>query len=135
VTASAGMLRQGDDVESVLATANQAFELALSQHATCEMARALTVVGATLDDSHDYAAAEATLRKAAAIIPHDQDVLGAWLVRMRLATLLEHMGRADEARAALTEAESIAEAGSYGSWAGQAAYQRSRLEDKAPDSH
>jgi tetratricopeptide (TPR) repeat protein len=133
-TASAWILRQGDDVERVLATANQAFELALSQHATREMARALTVVGATLDDAHDYAGAETTLRKAAAIIPNGHDVLDAWLVRIRLATVLEHTGRLDEARAILTEAASIAEAGSYGSWAGEAVYQRSRLERQAPGS-
>jgi tetratricopeptide (TPR) repeat protein len=133
-TASAWLLRQGDDVDRVLATANQAFELALSQHAPREMARALTVVGATLDDAHDYVAAEATLRRAAAIVPDGEDYLGAWLVRIRLATLLKHMGRLDDARAALTEAMRIAEAGSYGTWAGEAEYQRSQLDGKSPGS-
>ena len=130
-TSTAWMLRATSDVDGVLSAGNRAFELARAENAPRETGTALTVLGATFDDLGDFPNATQALRKAAAVISNNQYPAEAWLIRMRLATVLIHAGQPDAARAALDEAVRIATDGGLGTWAGEAEFQRSKLDGKA----
>ena len=125
-TMTAWVLRATSDVDGVLSAANRAFELAQAETAPWEMARALTVLGATLDDLGEFSSAEGALRKAAEIIPPDR-YEDAFLVRMRLAIVFEHSARLADARSVLEEAVRVAGEGSLGTWAGEAELRLSKL--------
>jgi hypothetical protein len=120
------VLRATTDVDGVLSAGNRAFELAQAENAPWEMARALTVIGATLDDLGEFVSAESTLRKAAEIIPLDR-YEDAFLIRMRLAIVFEHSARVADVRSMLEEAVRVAEHGSLGTWAGEAQHRLSKL--------
>jgi tetratricopeptide (TPR) repeat protein len=126
-TMTAWVLRATTDVDGVMSACNQAFELAMAENAPWEMARALTVLGATLDDLGEFVASERTLRKAAEILPPGQHFEDAFLIRMRLATVLEHNGRVEDARSMLEQAARVAEEGMLGTWAGEAQHRLSNL--------
>jgi hypothetical protein len=130
-TSTAWMLRATSDVDGVLSAGNRAFELARAESAPREIAAALTVLGATFDDLGDFPTATATLRKAAVVISDNQYPAEAWLIRIRLATVLVHAGQPDAARVALDEAVRIAKDGGLGTWAGEAEFQRSKLDGAA----
>jgi tetratricopeptide (TPR) repeat protein len=129
-TSTAWMLRATTDVDGVLSAGNRAFELAPAEKPPRETAAALTVLGATFDDLGDFPNATATLRKAAAVISDNHYPVEAWLIRIRLATVFIHAGQPDAARSALDEAVRIAKDGGLGTWAGEAEFQRSKLDGK-----
>jgi tetratricopeptide (TPR) repeat protein len=116
-TMLAWTLRATSDVDGVLKAGKEGFELAKAENAPWEMARALTVIGATLYDLGGLADAANALWNAAEIIPRDRYHEDAWLIRERLADVFERAGRLDDARSMLQEAVRLAEDGSLGAWA------------------
>jgi len=119
-------LRATTDVDGVLKAGKEGFELAKAENAPWEMARALTVIGATLYDLGELADAANVLWNAAEIIPRDRYHEDAWLIRMRLADVFDRAGRLDDARSMLQEAVRLAEDGSLG---GGAEWTRERLSE------
>jgi len=128
LTMRAWTLRATTDVDGVLQAGKQAFELALAENAPWEMARALTVIGATLYDLGELVDAANVLSTAAEVIPADRYQEDAWLIRTRLAQALVAGGRLEDARAMLELAVQVAEDGSLGAWAERAREELSELE-------
>jgi hypothetical protein len=97
-TMLAWTLRATTDVDGVLRAGAQALELARAEHARWETARALAVIGATLEDFGELGDAPRLLREAGEELPRDRDHEDAWFIGMRLGSLYKKAGHPELAR-------------------------------------
>ena len=116
-TTLAWTLRATTDVDGVLQAGKLALELAESENAAWETARALTVIGATMYDLGELTHAENAFRGAANVLPNGKYHEDRWLIFERLADVFKASGRLQDAQSALTDAARAADEGCFGAWA------------------